>query len=55
MLSCSATTNKVSPTKKKNPATAAALTTALVWSNVPDAILVIAQLQIKARNKQTQF
>ncbi len=47
---CSATTGWGEPNKIINPATAPALTTALVWSDVPDAILVRAQAESHCRS-----
>ena len=51
MLSLSATTGWGDPNKEKNPATAAALTTALVWSNVSDAIPVIAHTDSNCKSR----
>ena len=51
MLSLSATTGWGDPNKEKNPATAAALTTALVWSNVSDAIPVIAHADSNCKSR----
>jgi hypothetical protein len=59
VLSCSATrvqtacsaTMECEPNKENNPATAAAQTIALVWSNIPDAILVIAHANSNCKSR----
>ena len=49
-IACSATTGWGEPNREMKPATAPALPTAFVWSDVPDAMLVSAQADSNCRS-----